>query len=218
MTHTSPLFKWVPILNIVVVALAIGLYILTGNDYFDEGGFVTVYSSLQLLTIAFIVFKIHRCSPTKRRFSIWKIIAAGFVFLAFDEAFKIHETIDGLIHVILSIQENAYTDRIDDYIIAVYAFIGLGFLYVYREEFLSYRSTLPYFVLGFVMLFGMVGLDVLTNRNDILPIYFDAGVAETLHRYLTFGEESLKIFAEASFLLGFSRILCMAQQKATGRQ
>ena len=58
----------------------------------------------------------------------------------------------------------------------------------------------------------MVPLDMLINRNDILPLIFDHDQVDILNIWITLVEDSLKVFAEAFFILGFYAILQKAKQ------
>ena len=143
--------------------------------------------------------------------AVWAIIALGFLFLAADDLFRIHENFDNLIHYVFNMQETGLTDRIDDIIIGLYGFIGIGVLIAYRDELIIYKKNLPFFILGFVTLFIMVALDVLTNRNDILPLVFDRDKAVVLYVWLSLAEDSLKVMAEAFFILAFYAIFQKAK-------
>jgi hypothetical protein len=136
--------------------------------------------------------------------------------LAADEIFKIHENIDFLIHRVFGIQETGLTDRIDDFLVGLYGLLGIGVLFAYRNQLKTYREAFPFFIFGFVLLFSMVAFDVVTNRNDILPLIFDHHLAATLYTYLSLAEDSLKIFAESFFILGFYVILQTTKSRENG--
>lgn len=130
---------------------------------------------------------------------IWALISLGFFFLALDEAFSIHERIDGLIHAILAIEETAITDRIDDLIILLYGVVGAFLIYLHRGEFRGLGRFYKYLAVGFAFLCLQVAFDVLTNRGDILRYL---GIAH-LFAIGKIAEEVSKLLAEAAFLLGF---------------
>jgi len=200
----------------LVIAAAITINLVFDVNMFGERKFATLYSALQLVAIAGIVVQVNWNSPLKSPAIIWKIIALGFLFLAVDELFLIHENIDFLIHRILNMEETGLTDRIDDLIVGLYGLVGLGVLYAFRSEFTPHREAIPYLVIGFVLLFLMVVFDTLTNRNDILPLIFDPQLATTLANVIRPLEDSSKIFAESFFLLGFYAILQKAQSIERG--
>lgn len=209
-----PIFPLVIILNIAMVGLAVIINMTTELNPFKEGSFITVFSALQLLAIARLSQLIFRARDAGRTTSIWKsssvvwaIVAVGFVFLAADEVLKIHEKLDYLIHDIFSIEETGFTDRIDDILVGLYGVIGIAVLIVYRKELIACQARFALFGFGFVLLFIMVALDALTNRKDILLELFNQDLGLTLHTWLSMLEDSLKVFSEAFFILGFYAIL-----------
>ncbi len=130
----------------------------------------------------------------------------------------IHENIDHQIHYVFNLQETILTDRIDDVIIGLYGLAGIGVLIAYRDELKTYREALPFFTCGFVLLFTMVGLDLFTNRNDILPVLFDHhhNKPAVFYPWLSHAEDWLKVFAEAFFILAFYAILQKAKYMGEG--
>ncbi|HEX5177155.1 MAG TPA: hypothetical protein VFV83_09015, partial [Chthoniobacteraceae bacterium] len=147
-------------LAIIVFAVALGL-MKTGNPsrYFGEGRFTTGVSCLQLLVVAGLAFatcQMRRRAGAHGGFGawLWALIGIGFVFLAADDALQIHEHIDGFIHKHLGLEQTGWTDRIDDAIIAIYALIGGGVLWVFRSELRRFKPMLPVLSAGFVALGG----------------------------------------------------------------
>ena len=215
---TRLIFFLVLILNTLAVKVAILIYRHTGVNHFNEGGFITFFSALQLVVISSLSYKIFQIRSKKRGYSLWRnpsaiwlIIALGFLFLTADELFRIHEKVDSLIHVVFNLQETSLTDRIDDIIIGLYGLVGIGLLVAYREEVKTQTKNYQLFVCGFVLLFTMVTFDVLTNRIDILLLFFEHERAVLLHSWISLAEDSLKIFAEAMFVLGFYTTLQKAK-------
>ena len=170
---------------LIVVAIAIGIAVYDNpKEPFGEDGFMTWVSAVQLLAIAFVARRIHavrkaQISSEAYRASssglaIWFIVFLGFLFLTADEVLKIHENLDKSIHDLFGLEQTGLTDRIDDLLVGLYGVIGLGVLYVFRGELRRYREALPFFVAGFVLLFTMVGFDLLTNQDDILSKFLSA--------------------------------------------
>ena len=127
----------------------------------------------------------------------------GFFFLAFDESAKIHEGIDKKIHRVFGIKETWITDRIDDLIVGVYGLLGIAILYYYRKELKRYKSTSLFFIIGFILLFFMVFLDALTNRNDIIfALTKNYSITNTLITWLCVAEEYFKLMSEGMFVAG----------------
>jgi len=203
----------------ILVAIAIGVHSGRPLKHFGEHRFITWISVLKLLTASLLSYKILQIRRLARRqffwrapFVIWVILSLGFLFLAADEYFEIHESIDFWIHGIFSIKETGVTDRIDDILVALYGLVGMSFLYVYRGELRKYRQALPFLKCGFVLLFIMVALDIFTNRKDILSILVHHDLVDTLHIWFSVAEDSFKIFAESCFLVGFYIVLQIARR------
>jgi hypothetical protein len=177
---------------------------------------------LQLLTISLLSYSIFQ---TRRRtlgdfnwrspFIVWLIISLGFFFLAMDDLFKIHESIDHRIHDLFNLKQTALTDRFDDMIVGLYGLIGIIFLCACREEIKRYRQVFPFLIYGFVLLFIMVGLDIVSNRVDILEKVVSRDLVSPLHTYLSVAEDSVKIFAGSFFLVGFYGALQLSRRMDT---
>jgi hypothetical protein len=205
------LFGYVMLFDALVVTIAI-LIGLAQDDItrqFKESGLNTLISFMQLLLIAWLAWKVFRYRKTavsavvvRPTYRLWALIAAGFVFLALDEVGKIHENLDNLLHKAFSLQKTPMTDRIDDLIIVAYAVIGLAVLYHYRAELMRFRGWLPYFALGFALLFVGVVLDTLSNNEELLIRYAPSLYSAGLYRGLAVAEDAMKVFAEGAFVAG----------------
>lgn len=201
-------------MNALAVGSAILLYRLTGKDHFGECGFITTLSIIQLLAIAGLSFRIHEVRQTKSWPSMWRdpaalwgVVALGFLFLAADEQFRIHENLDFWIHDLLNLRETGWSDRIDDLLVGLYGLIGIGVLTAYRRELVDYKNALPYLVIGFLALFVMVALDAITNRNDVLTLLLTPELADAVHDWLHLTEDAFKVFSEVFFIAAFHAIL-----------
>ena len=199
------------LVDLIAIAAAVTIYLLTGEKKLGESGFLTHLSGAQLLAISVISFLIFRVRnrdvqkvfTLKNPGILWALIAAGFFFLMADELFKIHESMDEAIHSIFGLKETGVTDRIDDLLILLYALIGIGVIAAYRKEFVIMKKAWPFFLCGFGLLFLTVGLDVLTNRDDILRSFFKPDLAESLQTWLSFAEEGSKVLSEGFFVVAF---------------
>jgi len=137
----------------IIIAIALGIHEGRPLVHFGEHHLITWISVLQLLTISFLSYNIFQ---TRRRtlehfnwrapFILWAIISLGFFFLAMDDLFMIHESIDHRIHDIFNLKETTFTDRIDDMIVGVYGLIGISALYACREEIKKYRQVFPFLI------------------------------------------------------------------------
>lgn len=183
--------------------------------YYKEFQLVTFISFIKLLIISRANWNIFRLKGGTVRnidfnnpYALWLVISAGFLFLAADDLFLIHENTDKLIHFIFGMKETGLTDRIDDLIVLIYGILGLLILYSYREEIYRYRRSVPYILTGFVILFIRIVIDVITNRNDIIPIFISDETVEThLNNFLAVSEGAAKLLAQSFFLTGFYHCL-----------
>jgi hypothetical protein len=205
----------IPVLSnaaLIVYAINRGLA-KSGNPgrYFGEGRFTTIISCAQLLLIALfagLTFLARRkLTPGRSIFSgpaLWAFIAAGFVFLAADDAFEIHEHFDIVIHQIFHLQETPLTDRIDDALIALYGVIGCAFLWFYRHEFLAFKFILPPLIGGFICLALSVLCDTISNDATWLRWYAqDAPIPPQLNGWFSAGDGAFTLLGEASFIAAF---------------
>ena len=202
------------VLNCALVSYAIlrGLG-KSGNPgrYFGEGRFTTFFSCAQLLLVAFFAWQTflnrRRLAPGRSVFSgpaLWAFVAAGFLFLAADDAFKIHERIDIIIHEVFQMQETPFTDRLDDALIALYGVIGFGFLWTYRRELLVFKEILPLLGAGFVSLAASVLCDTVSNDQTVLRWFFqDAPVPKQLNGWFSAGDGAFTLIGEGFFAAAF---------------
>ncbi|EDX87327.1 hypothetical protein S7335_5035 [Synechococcus sp. PCC 7335] len=176
------------------------------KQQFKDGGFINIFSGIQLFVVAFYarrVFKIGSVGfrrPWRSPAAIWGIISAGFAFLALDELATIHEGIDKLIHIVFNLQETGLSDRIDDLIVGLYGVAAIALLVIYRQELKRYRFVFPYVLGGFVLLFCMIGIDTLTNRDDILLTFLSATQSDSLLSWIFILEETCKLVSEVFFV------------------
>ena len=207
-------------LNILAIVGTIALSAPFGKvlRQFEDGGFITYFSVIQLFILSYFacqIFKVRRQNikhPWQSSVAIWAIISLGFSFLALDDLLMIHEWFDKVIHDIWQIEETALSDRIDDLIVGLYGLIAIGLIVHYRHELKKYRKVGSYVVAGFVFLFLMVGIDALTNRDDILKLMFPSEMMRTVKTWDSVVEESFKVFSEAFFIVAAYRCYLRAQQ------
>lgn len=210
------------LIDLIAVAAAVVIYLKTGEEKLGEGSFLTHLSAIQLLAVSWISFQIFRIrnrgvTPvfilTNARL-LWGLIAAGFLFLCADELFKIHESLDELIHSLFSLEETGLTDRIDDLLILGYAVIGIAVIVRYRSEFFIMKRGVPFFICGFVALFLMIACDVFTNRDDLIRYVVDRDQIASVQTILSFAEEGLKVLSGGLFVVAFYAGLTAARATA----
>ena len=224
---------WVLGIDSLMIATAIGRAILLDRNplrYFDERGFITCFSVVQLLFIAYLCWKIsiirgHQHSSLKgwkNPSRVWQIMTGGFIFLALDEYFGIHENIDVSLHELFNLNENGLTSRIDDFLILFYAIIGLFFLRTFKNEFQKFTrfsSVYNWFFAGFSMCFLTILLDMLSHKRQLLHLmvedYEKLKIMDTWFKSI---EEIPKIFAEGAFIIAFYYCLIIAKKLLRERQ
>ena len=198
--------------NIVLILFAVTLGLVkTGNPsrYFGEGRFTTGVSCLQLLIVAALAFRIfalrrQATPPVGMRALLWILIGCGFVFLALDDAFQIHEQIDGLIHKTFHLQQTGLTDRIDDAIIALYGIAGLAVLWLFRSALLHFKAMLPTLGAGFFALVASIVFDTLSNRDDLIYwVFGNRALSKKVEGWLAVGDGASELIAEGLFIVAF---------------
>jgi len=203
------------IANLVLVGFTVCLGLWkSGNPsrYFGEGRFTTGASCLQLLAVAACAFGIfmarRRTIPGSRLIAptlVWLLVGVGFVFLACDDAFQIHEDLDHKIQAFFQMRPTALGDHIDDALIAFYGLIGLAVLWICRREVLRFRPEMQAaLVIGFIFLALSVACDALAgDRGVLLSLGGDATTAKWLDGWFSAGDGAFMLLGEGSFLAGF---------------
>lgn len=207
------------ILTIVLEVLVIGsallrAFLLNVNPkrYFDDQGYVSWFSFLQILFAAYLAWKIYKSrksnsitsTPNKgsASYNLWAIISFGFLFLGLDEMLKIHENLDYFIHDFFQIQETANTDRIDSLIVLIYALFGVGILYWAKSELSKFSQAFPLFGIAISLTFAMIFLDLLTDTTEFFDwLITNESIAHIVHKTFSIVEECCKIFAEGMFII-----------------
>jgi len=232
--HLSPisaasarrLFKFIIITDLLIILFSTILGLMkTGNPsrYFGEGRFTMGISCAQLLTVGFFAFRTfqaRRDSMSGRGiFSsrlVWLIVAFGFVFLAYDEAFEFHEHFDQFIQKSLGLKDTPLLDRIDDALIALYGVIGLTVLWCFMRELLLFRRamTTP-LVAGFICLFLSVAADTASNGDEFLFwLTGDMPTAQLMNVWLSVADGGFTILGEGFFIVGFYSAWLRARELA----
>lgn len=214
------------VLEVLVIGSALlRAFLLNVNPkrYFDDQGYVSWFSFLQILFAAFLAWKIYKSrksdlvinnSNQSGNYNFWAIISFGFLFLGLDEMLKIHENLDLFIHDFFQIQETANTDRIDSLIVLIYALFGVGILYWAKSELSKFRKTFPLFCIAFSLTFAMIFLDLLTDTTELFDwLITNDSIAYIVYRSLSIVEECCKIFAEGMFLIAFYCCLKISQKR-----
>lgn len=188
---------------------------------FGEWAFITYVSTALLIVIAGLMVTMTWVRARQLQGSalnqrlvclVWAMLAGGFLFLAVDELFSLHEQMDEWIHHFFHLRETPLTDRIDDAIVGCYGLFGLWFLSRYRGELRRLRSVWGTLRMAFLLLFMMVGMDLLTNSWVTGGSIKTASVpVETLATVGSIVEETLKLSSETMFLLAFLSLVSISR-------
>ncbi len=197
-------------LAVIAFALGHGLH-HTGNPsrYFGEGRYTTGVSCFQLLVVAGLTFATWRKRQQAANDGaggrwIWALIGSGFIFLACDDAFKIHEHLDKWIRYAFHLPLNAFTDRIDDAIIGVYGLAGLAALWITRREWLRFEDMFRPLMAGFVLLALNVTCDALSNRPDVFRAATGSvPLSKKIESWFAVGDGAFQLLAEGLFIAAF---------------
>lgn len=210
----------------VVIAVAVGEAIYLDRPstmYFHEEAYITQLSALQLLIASGFAWAVFQMQTEKanlkslRKFNLknlrspsalWLIIALGFMFLAMDEIWQLHEgVIQNSLFALFNLKKNFITVRINDFVVFLYGLLGVALIYFYLPIIQKNQnhSMFQHLMIGFALLFLMVILDTLGNRNEIpfVAQILSTATNTTLRQSLKVIEETVKLFSEAFFIGAF---------------
>lgn len=155
-------FKMAVIVWVVLTATCAGVGLATGDpdDWMGEFALYTYYTVFVLATCSVVCKHCANAVPAGSK-SLWNLMHIGFLFLAADDLFLIHENIDKLIHWMFGAdRDHPITNHLDDLIVLTFGVIGALIVWRKRSEILSLR----YFVKGMCFALGFL----------LLMVFFDA--------------------------------------------
>lgn len=198
---------------IIGAGLVLGFLRNNLDKHFGEAGFVTWFSFFNLLFVAFIAVivannlywlgkKDKESQVNRYLFWSWIIIALGFLFLSFDEILMIHEKTKKSFHSFFQIKASDWTNRLDDLMVFLYAFIFIFWVYLFRYNIQLFRKVKYFIFLALLFFAIMVYYDYLGkgltqyDKKTLFAVY----------------EESAKIIAEGFFLLSAMHCLKITER------
>jgi hypothetical protein len=199
----------------VIVAFAIGQAFHLSRPivmHFHENGWITRLSFIQLLAasvLAWMTFHLRAGKFSLKNWrspsTFWLIVAIGFVFLAIDEGFELHEMMQPIIFAAFNLKRNFLTVRINDLIVLLYGLAGLGIIRLYLPEIRRDRRVKQHLMMGFALLFVMIVVDTLGNKREIpfLASLFPTSTNTQLRWNLKVIEETITLYSEAFFIGAF---------------
>ena len=105
------------------------------SRYFGEGRPGTTATVIAFAVAALASWLIRGDLKPDRFARFWAMAAAGFLFLALDDQFKIHENLDFAIHALLGLDaQTGISDRLDDAILASYPVVAALVAFPFRRQ------------------------------------------------------------------------------------
>jgi hypothetical protein len=136
--------------------------------YFRERKVGTYLSFLNLLATGVVSALIAgrlRPAPVAR---FWWASSIGFVWMACDDLFLLHERIDLAAHALLGLDPgDPVTDHLDDLIVALYGVVAWAFGYRFRTQLMAFRWMVTILTLAYALFTTMVLVDFFHLSNTI---------------------------------------------------
>jgi hypothetical protein len=154
------------------------------HRYFGERKVGTYLSFVNLVATG-VVAALVACRLAGSPFArFWRAAAAGFVWLACDDLFVLHERIDRGVHALLGLDpDDPVTDHLDDLIVAGYGAAAVALAYAHRAPLAALRWMLVILTLAFAVFATMVVVDFFHLSKTV--------------------EDALKVVAGTLILVGF---------------
>lgn len=177
---------------------------------FGEGDLLTWFSFFLLIFTGIVCREIWKDGNSVGTLdwtadkSLWRVLYIGFVYLAFDELLRIHETIDNTLHKIAGVKPSPLTDHIDDLIILLYGVAGVFILCRYKKEARKLFDNWHFFLGAVFFAFLTVVFDFIGNsKKYLISIFGSRDAANIVVSILDVIEESMKLYAEVFFVAAF---------------
>jgi len=185
---------------------------ITGKDYWTlfwgEHNAITWFSTVQLLLIGLVAYVNHEASALMRRLEIagsarhqwiWLVFALGFVFLALDERFEIHEALREDVMQPAELFVGIPYLKPGDIGLFLYFMVGLGFAWFLFGELRRQPLSLVFFAAALLLALSFMVVDSLPK-----PVTR----SWPLGRFWTsVYEEGAELWAQFLFLLSFLTVL-----------
>jgi hypothetical protein len=137
--------------------------------HFAEHKLGTWFSVALLFTAAGLSTLVQWRLRDLRYERFWAWSAIGFVFLAFDDWFRLHERMDVMINTAVGLDpEGRYADHLDDVLVALWGLLFLGLFVIYRRHVLTFRAMVWCLVAAAGCLVCMIGIDLMKMPDKTL--------------------------------------------------
>lgn len=191
---------------LVLIATLIALgFSNHGNParYFGEGRPGTTATVIAFAAAAVASWLVRGDLKPDRFARFWAMAAAGFLYLARDDEFKIHENLDIAIHALLGLDAQAgISDRLDDAILASYPVFAALVALPFRRELLRLRWCVLMLGLAFCGFGMMLVFESLPYDNALQK------------RALGAAEESSKLLGAVAMLMAIFAARMHLEQRA----
>ena len=219
-------------LETLAITLSISGALAAGHSpkaYFEEGGYMSILSCLQLLGGAvlskkiFLITKNSRDRVLNKSSFFWQTSYIGLSFLTFDDAFQIHEYIDKFMHFILKLlfnfEETNISDLADDVIVGGYLLFFLIYVAKEWQTIQVFKSSFIYSKIGCLLTVGMIFFDAISNNTLFISIFTENSQQNDFWQiWLGTLEDSLKIYAEGFFIIAIYKCWQIANLKVSQQQ
>ena len=203
-----------PIYRILkTVAFTVGLllliYLIKNRNLAEvasEDGLLTTIS-IVLLSSTGILCLVRAMGIKYYQWLFW-LSAVGLIFMAFDDALRLHEGMDKAIHAGLDIDESPISDKLDALIVILYFIAGLIMLYCARGLIWQYPMSIAMFFIAGVFAVVMLTFDIMTIgwTFNVLGITMDT----------RFTEDAAKVISEYFVLLAVVETFSKEPQDIVG--
>ncbi len=181
---------------------------------FQEMRPVTWISFFQLLLVGFIsqhIFLVRKNESSSAK--LWHLLSIFFIFLAFDELLRFHESIDHRICDLFGFDRYGPADHIDDVIILLYGVFGAFLLIKYFSEVMIFKKVTKVFIFAAIFAVFMVIFDLLGGRQGEMHLYFKGEDLTFILRLFDIIEESCKSLSEVCFVGAFLNVYYLCFNK-----
>ena len=201
------------IATLLVVASIAGQFskYMLGHDYLmgfvplfnvdQERNIPTFFSVFLMLIIVFILvaITIQNRMQGKEHSVSWAILAFGFMFMSYDEAFQVHEELTSPVRELLG--EGSLGIFYFSWVIPAIILVFILALFFFRFLFkLPSQTRIQFLLAGFLFLGGAIGLELLGGRYDELY-----GRLNFTYSMLTAVEEGLEMTGLIVFIRALLR-------------
>lgn len=176
-----------------------------GGDFYT--GYLSIAQFIAMSVLAAVLFFVRKGQEGskiwKAQYLLWAIAGAGFIFLAFNQGYRLQDKIGSLVVTLFSIENAGITDRAGDVVLALYCLVIFIIAVLFRKELLRYKEAFPILITGVMLILLMVVFHIASNKTDILnSLVKEPGSVERYRAWFCTIKHMLEVFGEG-MLIGF---------------